>query len=189
MAATDGQPVRERPARNRDAVAALIAALIGVLALLVSGYTAYIQRQQVRAQVWPRLLLANFTSEGAMKMLNKGVGPAIVRSVEVAVDGRSQRGWKEVVSALGLHPSPLRTSTISDYVISANEQVPVVVFADAGRFREFRDASRGRMTIDICYCSTLDDCWTYRDRMDDSRPAVAPVGACPAVVAGHRFDD
>lgn len=189
MATTDGQPTRERPARNWDAVTALIAALIGVLALLVSGYTAYIQRQQVRAQVWPRLLLANFTSEGAMKMLNKGVGPAIVRSVEVAVDGRPQRDWKEVVAALGLPPSPLRTSTIGDYVISANEEVPVVVFADAGRFREFRDASRAHLTIDVCYCSTLDDCWTYRDRMDDARPAVAPVGSCPVAVDGKHFDD
>lgn len=47
---------------NWDAVAAIIAAFIGLLALLVGGYTAYIQRQGVqteitgvRAQVWPYL--------------------------------------------------------------------------------------------------------------------------------------
>jgi hypothetical protein len=33
----------------------VIAAGIGLLALLVAGYTAYLQRQQVRAQVWPRV--------------------------------------------------------------------------------------------------------------------------------------
>ncbi len=186
---TDGQPAGQRRARNWDAVTALIAALIGVLALLVSGYTAYIQRQQVRAEVWPRLLLASFASENALKVLNKGVGPAIVRGVRVGVDGKAQRDWKAVVAALGLPPSPLRTSTIGDYVVSANEEVPVVVFADAERFRAFRDTARARMTIEICYCSTLDDCWTYRDRMDDARPVVAPAGSCPAVDEGERFDD
>ncbi|MGH8155426.1 MAG: hypothetical protein ACREP0_09375 [Rhodanobacteraceae bacterium] len=38
-----------------DAMAAIIASLVGLLALIVAGYTAYIQRQQVRAQVWPYL--------------------------------------------------------------------------------------------------------------------------------------
>ena len=41
--------------RDWDGLAAVIAAFVGLLALLVSGYTAYLQRQQVRAQVWPYL--------------------------------------------------------------------------------------------------------------------------------------
>jgi len=39
-----------RSASRYDAV---IATLMGFLALCVSGYTAYMQRQQVRAAVWP----------------------------------------------------------------------------------------------------------------------------------------
>ena len=46
----------ETRARNWDALAAIIAALIGAFALVVSGYTAYLQRTQVRAQVWPYLM-------------------------------------------------------------------------------------------------------------------------------------
>ena len=38
----------ETRARNWDALAAIIAALIGAFALVVSGYTAYLQRTQVR---------------------------------------------------------------------------------------------------------------------------------------------
>lgn len=181
-----GQP---GPARNWDAVTALIAVMIGVLALLISGYTAYIQRQQVRAEVWPRLLLASFTSENAMKLLNKGVGPAIVRSVRITVDGQPQHDWKRVNAALGLLPAPLRTSTISDYVVGANEEVPVIVFADVERFREFRDKARGRLGLEICYCSTLGDCWTYVDRMNEARPTVTPVEACPILNDEERFDD
>ena len=33
----------------------VITTLVGFLALCVSGYTAYMQRQQVRAAVWPIL--------------------------------------------------------------------------------------------------------------------------------------
>ncbi len=39
--------------RDGSGLAAVIAAFVGLLALCVSGYTAYLQRQQVRAQVWP----------------------------------------------------------------------------------------------------------------------------------------
>ena len=34
---------------------AVIATFVGLCALCVSGYTAYVQRQQVRAVVWPIL--------------------------------------------------------------------------------------------------------------------------------------
>jgi hypothetical protein len=179
----------QRHGRNWDAVTAIVAVMIGVLALLISGYTAYIQRQQVRAEVWPRLLLASFTSENALKLLNKGVGPAIVRSVRIAVDDRPQRDWKAVRAALGLAPAPLRTSTIGDYVVSADEEVPVLVFDDAERLREFRDAARTRVTLDICYCSTLGDCWTYLDRMSEARPTVTPVAVCPILSDAERFEE
>ena len=120
-------------------------------------------------------------------MLAQGVGRAIVRRVEISVDCRPQRSRDEVVSALGL-PSPLRTSIGND-VIGANEEVQVLEFADARLFRECRDASRARMTVDRCHCATPDDCRMYRDRTDDSRPALAPIGSCPAVVAGEWCED
>ena len=47
--------VPSAPKRNWDASAAVIAAFIGLLALLLSAYTAHLQRTQVRAQVWPAL--------------------------------------------------------------------------------------------------------------------------------------
>ena len=189
MSDADRTAEPSRPARNWDAITALIAVMIGVLALLISGYTAYIQRQQVRAQVWPRLLLASFSSENAVKLLNKGVGPAIVRSVRVAVDGRPQQDWANVTKALGLPPAPLRTSTISDYVVSADEQVPVMVFADSEHFRAFRDSVRNRVELEICYCSTLEDCWVYADRMSETRPTVTTVAACPTLRNADRFAD
>ena len=51
--AAPGTDVQTRRRRDWNGVSAVIAALIGLLALLVSGYTAVLQQQQVRAQVWP----------------------------------------------------------------------------------------------------------------------------------------
>jgi len=175
--------------RNWDALAAIIAALIGVLALLVSGYTAYVQRQQVRAQVWPYLMTANYDNESAIKLLNKGVGPAIVKSMRVWVDGKPQHGWRQVTTALGLERVPLRTSTITDNVISGGEVVPMLVFGDADVYHRFRNESASRSGMEICYCSTLDDCWLYTAVESTARAAQKQVASCPVLAETDAFAD
>ncbi len=85
-----------------DALAAIIAALVGLLALCVSGYTAYIQREQVRAQVWPYLLAGNDDGDQSIYVYNKGVGPAIVKTAQIFIDGKAQTDWVHVLTALGL---------------------------------------------------------------------------------------
>jgi hypothetical protein len=183
---TTPQPQRTR---NWDALAAVIAALIGALALLVSGYTAYVQRQQVRAQVWPYLMMASYDTESAVKLLNKGVGPAIVKSVRVSVDGKPQHGWRQVTTALGLERVPLRTSTITDNVISGGEVVPMLVFSDADAYHRFRKESTGRSGVEICYCSTLDDCWMYTAADPAARAAQVQVASCPVLAETEAFAD
>jgi len=66
MSVPDPVPGTEDVAASRgadrqhwDVLGVVIASLIGLLALLVSGYNAYVERQQVRAEVWPYLALAH----------------------------------------------------------------------------------------------------------------------------------
>jgi len=184
---SDGSPGNETRARHWDALAAVIAALIGVLALVVSGYTAYLQRTQVRAQVWPYLMLANYDSEASIKLLNKGVGPAIVKSMQVRIDGKPQHTWREVVTALGVERFALRTSTISENVLSGGEVVPMLVFDGADSYRQYRKAQAHRAAVEICYCSTLEECWLYVD--DDARAMRTPVDTCAAVPPTEAFAD
>jgi hypothetical protein len=40
-----------------DRVTGITALVIGVVSLLVSSYTAHLQRAQVRADIWPHLIL------------------------------------------------------------------------------------------------------------------------------------
>src|SRR5262245_65835265 len=74
-----------------------IATFIALLAVCVAGYTAYMQRQQVRAAVWP--ILEFDSSNGPIKftLANKGVGPAIIKHVVVKVDEQPVKQWVEAL--------------------------------------------------------------------------------------------
>ncbi|GAA0706082.1 hypothetical protein [Dokdonella soli] len=177
-----------RGGRNWDALAALIAAMIGVMALLVSGYTAYIQRQQVRAQVWPYLMAGWADFEQSRIVINKGVGPAQVRSVEMLVDGKPQPDWPHVIAALGLPGDfSMNQSTINSTVVSAGEKVAILKLEDKEQYRRFR-AGIERMTLRICYCSTLGDCWMHEDhrRRDQGEEQVAE---CPRLPEDRVFNE
>jgi hypothetical protein len=164
----------EKETRTASRYDAVIATFVGFLALCVSGYTAYVQRQQVRAAVWPIL---EFDSSNApdihFTLANKGVGPAIIRNVIVNVDGERVKNWYEVLEKL-LVPGKHRgsESDISGHVFSAGESM--TVFTPYGpddnpvRFDRSNpiwiqlNKDRGRVTVEICYCSTLGECWTLR---------------------------
>ncbi len=180
----DASPAR----RDWNAAAAVIAALIGLLALAVSGYTAWLQRQQVRAEVWPYLQTGISPSQHRMNLSNKGVGPAEVRRVKVFVDGEARRDWPEVFDALGLHD--LRntpTSTIGGVVISPGETIQQVNLAE-GAFARFYQAYP-RIQLELCYCSALDECWIYDERERRAEDRRRQVPACPAADADEFVDN
>src|SRR5205823_4859141 len=117
-----GAVPENREMRRASRYDAVIATLVGVCALCVSAYTAYVQRQQVRAAVWPIL---EFDSSNApdihFTLANKGVGPAIIRQIIVKVDGQPVRNWMEVVDKI-LGPGYLASeSDMNGYVFAAGE--------------------------------------------------------------------
>lgn len=195
----DSQPrsTREAPAkpflrrREWDGVAAVIAAFVGLLALCVSGYTAYLQRQQVRAQVWPYLIVANYDNERSLTVLNKGVGPAVIRGAIVRVDGKPQPDWNHVLDALGIArpPRAFALSTINTNVLSAGERTAILSFEDENLYRSFRTAAAERMRMELCYCSTLGECWNYTDSIFGNAPSVVPLAQCAAVARADAFRD
>lgn len=171
-----------------DAAAAIIASLVGLLALVVAGYTAYIQRQQVSAQVWPYLMMANSDNSSEYMWFNKGVGPAQVKSVQAFVDGKPQRDWGAVFRSMHLENLDYGQSTLNGDVLSAGEKLDWLQFKEHDDFQRFRAAAR-QMKLDfkVCYCSTLGDCW-----MNDSTRGWndrRPVGVCPKVPESEQLDD
>ena len=119
---------KEQETRGTFRYDAVVATFVGVCALFVSGYTAYVQRQQVRAAVWPIL---EFESANApdihFTLANKGVGPAIIRHVVVTVDGERMVNWRQVFEKL-LGPGTHHASEndMSGRVLAAGESLTVL---------------------------------------------------------------
>lgn len=169
-----------------DALAAIVASLIGLLALAVAGYTAWIQREQVRAQVWPYLIGGSSSASNDLIWINKGVGPAIIRSVEVGFDGRSHADWSSVLHALEPKPEGWRQSFLAGNVVSAGETVTWLHFSTRSDFDRFMALGQQRgFRVDLCYCSTLGDCWWTRWNRSGREPATH----CPALPESRQFRD
>jgi len=186
----------DRSGRKRgwDAMAAVIASLIGFLALGVSGYTAYIQRQQVRAQVWPWLVAGNNDHAFAMEVYNKGVGPAIVRSAQVFIDDKPQPDWDHVLGALGVaEPHKFSQATLNPNVLTPGETQQMIRFHENEAWQRFRAAAHDRMAMDICFCSTLNECWMYSDRHPVgyklATQLVKPIDKCPRLPESQVFNN
>lgn len=179
---SEAAPDAEQSARRRrdwNGVSAVIAALIGLLALLVSGYTAWLQHQQVRAQVWPYIESGLSQSGRYVLLANKGVGPARIETVQMFVDGKPLPDWNSILAALGLKFDPLPPySTVGGIVIPAGSLVQQLVIRDEAQFRQF-DPLYPRIDIAVCYCSTLDDCWQLDERETDTLKQRRPVTSCP----------
>jgi hypothetical protein len=158
---SDIEPVIEAVVpRRRDwaAYSAIVATLVGLLALGVSAYTALLQRQQVRAQVWPRLLLMISDTQQEILVINKGVGPAVIRSLRVSVDGVVQRDWKTLAKTIGAQPGEYVQSTVNDTVISGGERYVMAQFPQRDVWERVESRVRS-IERRICFCSTLGECW------------------------------
>jgi hypothetical protein len=182
---------KQRETRGASRYDAIIATFVGFLALCVSGYTAWVQRQQVRAAVWPILEFDSANGPIHFTLANKGVGPAIIKHVIVKVDGEPVRNWHEVLEKL-LGPGEHRysESDMSSHVFSAGESMTILTPEDAENNPINFDRSnplwvklnkeRLRVTVEICYSSTLGECWTLRSGGPTSASTTAETHRCPS---------
>ena len=177
--------------RHWDAYAAVVASFVGLLALVLSGYTAYLQRQQVRAEIWPHLQIENSTKNLEYYAVNRGMGPARVRGVRVTVGGQVKKGWAEVLRAVGTAGNEGAVfSSINGRVVMPGEKVNLLLPAEGPGSRAFFEEflrNKRAFTMVVCYCSVLDECRLSaygRERVDTDRQ----YDSCP-FSADDQFED
>ena len=186
---------------------AIIATFVGILALAVSAYTAHVQRQQVRAKVYPIVSLTSGYSdqEVHVNLSNKGSGPALIRNVIITDDGKPLHDWFELARhALGGQPqkADISYSSFGRSVLSAGEESHVFTFTCPKDKRADQKSSAPtspppsdflpheetcarlvtairHLSLSLCYCSTLDDCWTLVDG-PDRESITTETRRCPA---------
>lgn len=172
----------ERPwYREPETFIALAALVVSISAVAIGLYEASLQRQHDRAEVYPRLSIATVTSTGGatISVINGGIGPAIVSSITVSVDGKPRRDWADVLTALlGRDPGPLSNMTIADEAIRAGDRAQMVGMPPAAMPADFWNAI-GRVSIAICYQSLYDEAWTLEVKRLGKDPDVrTPVKSC-----------
>ncbi len=170
----------EKSGIRRAEIGSAIAIGLSVLAVVVSFYQARIAERQAHASVWPYLSIGySIYDQGdqqgfAWNVDNNGLGPALIRSVTVSVDGLPRKRWVDVIAALGLQPGFLRTtSSLGGRVLPPNINRETTVAAirvlSLPEAKVFAQAVE-RLKMDICYCSVYEECWIahFREqRIDD----------------------
>src|SRR4029077_10351924 len=181
----------QRTTRGASRYDAIIATLVGLCAVCVSGYTAYVQRQQVRAAVWPILEFGSGNAPDIpFTLAKKGVGPAVIRNVIVKVDGQPVKNWYEVLDRLvgpGKHPGS--ENDMSSRVVAPGEVMTIFAPFEDGKPIAFDKSNplwvkmnkeRERLTVEICYSSTLGECWTLRAGGPTSTSTTVETRRCPS---------
>jgi hypothetical protein len=179
-----------KPRTDWDRITAIAAMLIGLVAVGVAAYTALLQREQIRAQVWPRMVFYNAGRLAEFHVGNKGNGPAIVRNVRVLVDGKPVTDWAGVYRELGLasdaHPG---YSSLNNAVLAPGDDSVYLQPADRATFEALRRLADTRWVLEACYCSALDECWIAQAHPRRAADITRETDACPATDPARDFID
>jgi hypothetical protein len=164
-----------------DRIMAVSAVVVALASLVVAVYEARTNREYQKVSVWPYVTQSNAWVPGepySRTLSNLGVGPALVKSFQVSVDGGPRRDWAEVSRALTGRPAPelVYYSVRAGSVLLPDKPVPLVKIPPGEAAQRFwEQAQTTRLSIRLCYCSLYDDCWVSDTRTDQP----SPVGSCP----------
>jgi hypothetical protein len=179
-----------------------IVAVCAMLVSIASFYATYLQaesaKQQVKAMTYPLIEYSHGNySQGkrmlSLKIRNNGVGPAIVKKVEIIYKGQSYQDVMDMLDACckaELHnyrelverdeiPQTARilTGRMNDIIIAAQGEIRFLGLErhelNAPLWEQIHVA-RFSSSLSICYCTLLDDCF-----MTDGRGKIREVEVCP----------
>jgi hypothetical protein len=167
---------------------ALSAIVLGLSALVVSVVQVRMMHEQQHASVWPRLVvMPSATGERlTIDVSNPGIGPAVIRHVEVSVDGRRMPRWENTLAALVPEGTPATFvwSSLGDRIIPPGASIEAIRLQGEARVSAILGQVE-RLAIGICYCSVYDRCWEL-DSNFARRSVPTEVSAC-TVAESDRF--
>lgn len=165
-----------------DRVLSLAAIVAAIAAVVVAVYEARIAREHQRVSVWPYLIQYNSHVPGGeytRSVENVGLGPALVRSVQMRVDGQEKRAWNDVIFALiGEREPELIYSSLSRGLVLLPGTTRRALWLPPGeRATRFWSAVQTeRLSVRVCYCSLYQECWISDSREEEPQR----VDVCPA---------
>lgn len=192
---------------NGALVTSVIAVVVGGTQAIFAWRQAGIQDAQRYAAVWPRISfdvstnvvagLAEYggsdagpphdadggVTPGTLRfgIINKGVGPALVRAFRAKLDGQPVRSADALIRKVYGGPRTHAMSSILGEVLAPSERVDLTAMVgNPDDIRPLRDAlltppgGTPRLIAEICYCSVFEQCWWA---VTDQEPT--PTSSCP----------
>lgn len=184
-----------------DFFIAIGALVVSALTAATLAYQTHVIGDQYAATVWPYLSVdATYGTHGVTIALgNEGLGPALVQSAQLSVDGKAVPGWSSFAHALYVDPKLHRLfrkgMTLSMSSLDGSTTLPAgdtktifaVVFPDLVPNLE---ASAHGLAIDLCYCSLNGSCWTVHSAPGQGtvsrRTHVAVCSSTAAINADYK---
>ncbi|HXT14852.1 MAG TPA: hypothetical protein VN706_04440 [Gemmatimonadaceae bacterium] len=156
------------------------ASLIAIAALVTAIYQTKLARDQAHAAVWPYLILGNSGEHGYARIVqNLGLGPAIIRSFEVHVNGHPVRSWKEAADSMHITLTwrdHKQTTFARGLVAPVGAEMDLLSLPDSADVRVWRTAlNNNRLETFVCYCSLYGECWNGTNAPSEPRPVKACV--------------
>ncbi len=144
-------------------ISAMITAMMAVIIAVVELRT---NRKFQRLSVEPYLELFNNLSEDGYErvLVNSGLGPARIKTVDVRIGSKTISSWKEAVEILtgDIDTRVAFGSLWYGRQVRAEETMELVHLTEKETaITFFQNVSK--MNMEICYCSIYDDCWLKED--------------------------
>jgi hypothetical protein len=164
-----------------DLIIAVCALLMSSLATAASWWQSRVVAEQLSSQVWPYLTISTTLDPNYVQIdiINDGLGPAIVRSVVLAVDGKPYADPTRALVALIVKRKGRIGALMSDIapgsVIRAGGDVRLIR-VNAPWFVPIFAQKVKRIDLRLCYCSLLGKCW-QTSSLQNGDPK--PVQFCP----------
>jgi hypothetical protein len=176
-----------------DTLIAVCALLISSLASAASWWQARLLGEQTRvlqeqlgAQVWPYVGVSDTIDNAtvAITMQNNGLGPAVVRSLTAAVDGRRQTSMIGVLHAVlgshliaraphGEHMRLAMNGGTAGSVLRPGDSTEILSLTSKTYARPLM-LGVNRVTLQICYCAIVPgQCWFVDSEASDPQPVPA----------------
>ncbi|NRA29983.1 MAG: hypothetical protein HRU11_06945 [Parvularculaceae bacterium] len=162
----DKDQQRQRGGVGWSDVGSFLAVILSIAALLVSVIEANTTNRAAEAEVWPYVeIYGGYSGEGFYyRMQNKGVGPALLKSLVITLDGEPVDSAADMVAdVLGEEDAfgydRIRSTTPSGGVISPREVINLFSVEWDPVARRLEEQLRDRLDAEACYCSVYDRCW------------------------------
>ncbi len=164
-------------------VGSAAAVVVAVCSLIITIYEARMTREHQQLAVWPRII--ETVSDSAKLYIrvaeNDGLGPALIRSYQVRIDGVVQHEWNGAVSALlkssGGHNAQYSLFRRGSVLLPGSRLQLLTIGPDT--ISHTLVAAEHRVLTKICYCSLYNQCWLAQSDDPDPKPVDKCVEGSP----------